>query len=985
MQRLAAILDGEKRWEESGAIYQQLIERTASALDPRLAYSQSLLRQERWADAADELGKLAEIAPRNEDILMQWCEAILADTTKDVAARDAQVQKVWEQMAERLPATAGSYQSIAARLESLGQHGRVVYWLEKAYRLQPNDFGVLSDYARALSETGDEKTAVEILMAYQKTLAPRRDELVQLADLYKDIGFAQQAMECLIKACELGATTPMRYRLAEWFEVAERNREANEQLELAWAELPLQTKVLSEQESQCEEIVRRQIKLLQRQGKLSEAIKRLNASDSTSPALAGMQSASIHTWRIAKLLAANDQWKQAEQLIAKAIEQEPNSPMLWRMKAEIESNAKRSRESIEARLKLAALDVRHRSDYLLQAAKDMARTGNIDGALKLTESITTETASSRQVIEVFDLAVENRAVKFAVDLLEKRLQTRPGDVEVLQRLMTHYLDRNAYQQAAKLQWQNLELMRTPEQREAAVRLLIDSHEQLNLLSALEQQLQKFWRRHDLWREFGVWQAMIALKRNDYPVAEKQLERLAQSKSTQRFAVEQLLKLAQQRNQFLKQFRLLKQLAGLDPQAVTNDDLARVLSKISPSDRSRALLEEAMGVARGPNNRMAIIHTLLQDAQVDLAMRAMEVLPAQEQSSWHMVARAALAWSAYPREDDFSLSHVLHARQVGEQFIEQSLNLPSGLDGAAMLEELFDSHSYVVPFLIDSTLCSKLSSGVHSMSAESISCSSPLRAYMAVLSSQLQAAVNSEQRRSILDKHRRIALGQTDPRERSARLAAQALVSFWHSKMPTYNDATPRVAGAINLDAVNQVEVAELVRSRLLDRASDQLPGPRASLLERIAFGSGALVYISSDLNDLASQDDALAALLSLWEMSQQRLELLGSTQDSGWSQIASHYQRLRQYRPFAPGKIVTLMKITQLKEQAKEAGSKPQGDSVAFENLELDRVTLRQVAELVLASHDGATIEAFVQSQGSQSQVADVLGEIVSSRFSESR
>lgn len=109
--------------------------------------------------------------------------------------------------------------------------------------------------------------------------------------------------------------------------------------------------------------------------------------------------------------------------------------MLWRLQAELNYLMRRWPEAVEAYRKLAEFDVRRRSEHLLALARAQARMGQVSAAFKQLEAVATETASSQHIIDVFNFALEHNSVRQAMEVLERRLQARPNDAEVLQRLI----------------------------------------------------------------------------------------------------------------------------------------------------------------------------------------------------------------------------------------------------------------------------------------------------------------------------------------------------------------------------------------------------------------------------------------------------------------------------------------------------------------------------------------------------------------------
>lgn len=979
MLRLAVLLDSDKQFEESAKRFRQLIERTSTAIEPRQAFAQSLIHQQRWHEAVAELAKLAELAPRDEDIRLRWCEAILADASLELPAREMQVQSILEQTVASGTQTASDYQKLAARLQRFGQSERAMFWLAKAYALQPEDISVTMDYARSLLELSQESTALRVVSEFENSHQQKKEELVQLASFWHELGQNQRAVTTLTQACQLGVTTAMRYQLSDWLEEDGRSQEAIEQLELAWNELPAQTKVESEQETLCEEITRRHLSLATKHSRGGEAVMKTELAmrnPISQPSLAGLKPETLLGWRLAKFLIAQGRWTPAAEYVSAGLKESPASPMLWRVQAEIDLNANRLTEAIAAHRKLAELDVRRRSEYLLLAVKETAQLGNLPGALKLAESITSETASSQNIIEVFNLANHYGARNVALDLLKTRLQSRPGDTEVLQQLIKFYLEKGEFQQAANYQWRHLELTRNAQQRETIVQMLIDTHFLLGTLGNLEEKLDKFWRQHDLWREFGVWQVMIALRSEDDSRALKLLERLMQSQVTRRFAIEQSLKLATKQKQIKKQFQLMKQLAAIDPQSITTAELAKVLASMPFVDRSRAMAEDAVNIVRGPSKRLALIQDLLVNAQVEWALRLIEVLPEAERQSWPIMFRAALASAAYPNNDLALPTFVTSARAELDNFVRRSLELPETLIGQNLLEELMGSQPMIVEFLATATINQVYSLNVTQFSEQSLGCNSKLQAYAGVLAAQLHLARSPEQRRQIVDHHRQAALKQSTPRERAIRLATLAIVSNWQSGASKIQDieSRPKKRQAFP----ETVDIAAM-RMVLTKKTSSRLPEPTSSLTSKLAAYGLAYQLFIGDFQSLAEQGDALAALLCLQELAQHPQDLL-KADGVEWQRADSYYQSLGEFQSFAPSQLLTLMAFSGRNNKSNRSAQYLKSVSM----MTLSRAEQQQLLLLALTESENETIRAIVKTlmsmQAGRIPVSDLLGETLCNR-----
>ncbi|MCC6509697.1 MAG: hypothetical protein IT423_11350, partial [Pirellulaceae bacterium] len=229
---------------------------------------------------------------------------------------------------------------------------------------------------------------------------------------------------------------------------------ALEQINLAWDEVPKETGAIPEQDALYEKVMQCHLGLLKDQPALQNEIDWLNRQLSSSTNRSHDRQRGLWCWRVASIYELAQQTQNAFNCTVQSTELESMRPLFWRTRAQLEDRLGKTESAITSYKHLSEIDPRKRSEYLLNVADCLVKRGRAAEALQITQSVVDlNTASSQVVLRVFDLALAAQQREAALKILKQRMQYKPDDVEVLQRLID-YLESNLnIQQAAQYGWQ----------------------------------------------------------------------------------------------------------------------------------------------------------------------------------------------------------------------------------------------------------------------------------------------------------------------------------------------------------------------------------------------------------------------------------------------------------------------------------------------------------------------------------------------------
>lgn len=1032
MLRLADSLAAQSDWKVAETWFDKLLARTPNDVATRMAFARVLTASGQFDRAAQQYAQAAKLQPRNRDVLEKWGEVVFANMQLDESVRRRESLEIWLRMLQDSEQDPSRLVQVAELLERHLFVEQALDLYDQAVRVAPNELSYQQTQAKALSRTGNGSIALERLNAARKSQAGNLDGLVQLSETYKELKFTEEAIECLVEACQLRPTVQQRLLLSAWLLQEDRLGEAGKQVELAESEL-IEARLASgglaeaEFEALLDDVMKQQLELLAANNSLESYARQLENSDSAQ----GLRKV-IAIWKLALCRRALGDLPKALQGLIQANLLAPTNLLCMRLRAQIESDLKRHSEAADTYRKLAHLDMRRRNDYLLDAARSLASAKRFDEAMAIGEGLLARgAASAQQYISVFDLALAAGRPTQAVRLIEQRLQAKPDDLEALNRLINHLLQNEQFSAAAKRQWQVFELAATESQRHRAVEALINTHDRLKTMNQLEKNLDLFWRKRDLWREQNVWRVMIAVRQNNFDDAESGLASLGGMQETRQFAIEQAILVARGRGNALREFELLEQLATINPQLVAVKEVARCIRSIQGSSLTPDRIASSILIHSDLDRFCDLVDELNRTHFPAEAHKLLSHAPKEFQSTWQVLVRDALISLAV--KDDQRLESACRKLLDGPLDLSDPKGQPQQI--LETLKNIQDRERTVSQIALAQRIgANNRNPNLGPISISAIAaCQNPLSAYQIVLALELERLSTNEKRSEAIRQHKTNATSLADSQQATLRLVCLGLVAQWLKDAPRLESSgaqastrflggaatqlrltVPSVrhpgtsSGSMSITLPGDMPTAQV--EQILRQYSQRNNGvqitaivPNFHYTNSLTLGSGSGVQIVQTKQS-QTQSDAQIVLAIVWKLSETRSELkqlakkgdslasllvlhdcasrIGFSQPGDTAEAVDCWHNIGEFKNLVPSRCVALMALEQFTQ-----GSPHYNEALATQTfLELANIDSGDdviwLLQCVVSTNNRELIDKVVRLQTAKGgNVVDALGRSLTLQF----
>ncbi|MCA9069891.1 MAG: tetratricopeptide repeat protein, partial [Planctomycetaceae bacterium] len=262
--RLARTLSIQGRGPESLKWLEKAIERLPSDRAPRLALIDTYIAEQRFADAAMQYEKLAEMEPKNPDHLVRWGQVVLEDPKTPKEERKTAAAAIWKRLAEARPEDSVIQSQVADLYRGAELKEEAIAGYRKAIQLAPKEPQYKEYLGEYLHRLDRHKEALPVWRSIAEGELRTRENLVRLAEVLHQFEEPKEALKTLAEACEKNPTITERIRYAEWLRDEEAYEKALAQLKLASE----QTDTVDDREK----IFTEEVKTYQAAGQLEERI-----------------------------------------------------------------------------------------------------------------------------------------------------------------------------------------------------------------------------------------------------------------------------------------------------------------------------------------------------------------------------------------------------------------------------------------------------------------------------------------------------------------------------------------------------------------------------------------------------------------------------------------------------------------------------------------------------------------------------------------
>ncbi|MCC6509176.1 MAG: DUF1583 domain-containing protein, partial [Pirellulaceae bacterium] len=543
--------------------------------------------------------------------------------------------------------------------------------------------------------------------------------------------------------------------------------------------------------------------------------------------------------------------------------------------------------------------------------------------------------------------------------------------------------------AAQYGWQLFELHDQPEQRLVTLQRLLPWHTTMGTLDQLDKLLDSVWRRRDLVHEYRVWQCLMAIQRSQHEKAETLLLALSKRPATRAFALEQLIKLADVRGQSDRRLEWRLQLLAVDPQTINFQELAECLISAKNSQRDEAVLSRTLLGLKSPQ-RLALLDEVLHKGEFSLVLDLIAAFPPEERAAWPVAIRqlhatSSIQWTTSDASQPAQWERVCH------QLSAQSFGLSATTNETQLIETVLDGRVIVQNYLFERLLQREgfpLTTAFHIAAGR---CQSPVHAYQLALAIELDHVLEASQRRSLLQRHRELALAQSDAREAATRLFCLTLVSAWELELPKAK--VPGSSARVPMPGrrpsnqpqnpqqlSNQQQAQAALLRKQMQRVRQTSVGPQ--LVQRLQAISRSLEPVVLEMQDVANRGDGLAALLSFWieagKENSQRFQGTGALPTAAREMAMRHWRCLGSYARYAPLEVVCELVVAQYGCGQSDSGREIFGSLCQVLDSE---EAFRQLLSVALSVQDESLTDTLVKSAFDRKfEISSLVGNALTSR-----
>ncbi|HEV3167805.1 MAG TPA: tetratricopeptide repeat protein, partial [Isosphaeraceae bacterium] len=631
MARLGRTLGTQGRLAEAQKWFDQAVKLAPSRKELRLALVEQFVHDKKFAEAAAQYEAMAKTDPTNPDTLREWGRLILKDTTKPDPDRKKAAAAVWRSMVDAKPKDAATAVQVADLSRQAGLTDDAIALYKKAIELDPSSpqyYEYLGEYYHNLKRPEDAlATWAEI------TAGPNKNakNLGRLAEVQSGFGYRKQALEAIAQACKLDPESfDLQIQYADLLQAAERFDDAMKQLDVA-------AKAADDPE-QLEAVLDRQIKNYQAGNTLTARIDALKTD------LDAGNDATAERWRLlARYWEAVPKLPEASQAIKKALELDQTSVPSWAVAARLHETSGNLTAAADAYRRLAEIDRRARTDYLMNVAKLESRRGRRDLAMKAGRDLLAAAPGNVENYQFFaDLCFQLGQTDEGLDVLRRAVRLNEADPKALLSLAETLSQQFRTDESIEMFWRAFE--KTPEldAKLGIVSRLASLYLQRNQFDRLTSRLERMGREADQQREMAICLAQAYAASGDYGTARQELERLLTANTRDTQLLTQLSSLAESEGDTATAAKYQRQLLEIAPNDEGSARLAQLYVRAGEISEAEVIWARLASGEPESHQVLQAIDSLLAHEKADTVLGITEGLLRKQPANWEALYREARA-------------------------------------------------------------------------------------------------------------------------------------------------------------------------------------------------------------------------------------------------------------------------------------------------------------------------------------------------------
>ena len=631
MARLAKFLTVTGRVDEADTWMTKAIALAPSRSDLRKAYINQLLDQKRISNAIEQYRSLASFEPSNPDYLRDWGKLVLRDGSLSVEVRNQEAKRIWKQLQELRPDDASHVARVADLLRNAGFHPEAKTLLEQAVELAPNDAQYREYLGEFLHVQERSPEATRVWKSMAEDARRNVPNLTRLADVFKRFGFHDRAVETIEDACRLDPSNfPLQLDAAQYCARVERTDAALQHVAAAES--------LASTDEERETSMQQRIGILQSSGQLDKAIVQLATE------IRKEKAASPDRWHtLAKYCLTESQLPLAQEAIDNAIQGDEKSIPYLSTASKIAEASGDLNRAIQLCRKLASVDRRFLSEYLMTIAKHELQLNRPEAAFKAAQELVTSAPGNTGHYEFLaQISFKAGKIEEGLSALRRAARINPNEPNLHFVLASALAERGKPDEAIEIYWRSFDRAEKLDDQTLLIEKLVPLYNDKNQLSTLIDRLSLLRRDEEKRRAMTICIAQAYTTAKDLVAARRELESLLTDDTRDTTLLQQLAKLCQDSKDLENAVKYQKQLVGIAPGAETEMPLISMLRELGNDDEANSLTLSLAEREDNPTQRLRTLDSLFTQSNYAAVTQVTQPLLLKESDNWELLYREGVA-------------------------------------------------------------------------------------------------------------------------------------------------------------------------------------------------------------------------------------------------------------------------------------------------------------------------------------------------------